>query len=305
MDTVKLRTLVKPLVRGVLLKVHPDYFVHDPVAKRINQASVQRLQDLLAPVLKDPSEKHNRSGPVDTPLEFFSKSSDATQNPISFAFSKIHQSATGAPHRHQHQHHEQQHQQLVAQRTRDLVALCGELSVPTSTEALAEIEKTIGPSLAAAAASAPVSAGELRAARAREALENYARRSAAPDLHAALLDRLRQASWSPDDAQRSKSARLELDRSKVFFASSVNPQRYAGVVERIEAELHNLHYDRWCSLPLMIVNDWRHAFRGSASRYPGFVVMPIKVSIQEFNRYILQSLSDITQARSERNSQGQ
>ncbi|KAJ1813570.1 hypothetical protein LPJ56_005129 [Coemansia sp. RSA 2599] len=278
MDTARLRKLVKPLVRGVLLKVHPDFFAHDPVAKRTNQGSVQRLQDLLVPLLKDNAAvaaKHTPSA-ADPPLEFFCKSDSALpQTPVSFAFTQVQQmhraGGRGAS----------RHDLLLAQRAKDLVALCGRLGVDASESAVAEIEQIVGKAAAAAAsapASVPAAASELRAARAREAMENYRRKKEAPDPGAFLLEKLRLARWSPDP-QRSKSARPELDRSKVFFASSVDPRSYAGVVDRIEASLDQLHYARWCSLPLMVVDSWRHAFRGSATRYPGFVVIPADFSV--------------------------
>ncbi|KAJ1645571.1 hypothetical protein LPJ64_002861 [Coemansia asiatica] len=281
MDTAKLRKLVKPLVRSVLLKVHPDFFAHDPVAKQINQSSVQRLQDLLAPLLKDSTHVATRhtSSPTaaaDT-LEFFCKGDSALpQSPVSFAFTQIQM--------HQPQGNDANRRHwLIAQRAKDLVALCNRLGIATSETAVAEIEQIVGKAgastkSAAASASVAAASSELRAARAREAMENYRRKKEAPDPNAFLLEKLRLARWSPD-LRRSKDARLELDRGKVFFASSVDPRSYARIVERIETNLDQLHYDRWCSLPLMVVDSWHNAFKRSATRYPGFVVMPADFSV--------------------------
>ncbi|KAJ1877034.1 hypothetical protein H4R99_003222 [Coemansia sp. RSA 1722] len=273
MDTAKLQKLVKPLVRSVLLKVHPDFFAHDPVAKQINQGSVQRLQDLMAPLLKDNTHAATKNtAATDPPLEFFCKADNGLpQSPVSFAFTRVqmHRSEGNGTNRHQ---------QLIAQRAKDLLTLCSRLGVTASEATTAEIELIVGKTVAATK-STSANDSELRAARAREALENYRRRKNAPDPNKFLLEKLRLARWSPN-VHGSKGARVELDRSKVFFANSVDPRGYTRIVQRIEANLDQLLYDRWCSLPLMVVDNWRHAFKGSATRYPGFVVIPADFSVQ-------------------------
>ncbi|KAJ2725808.1 hypothetical protein GGI07_001015 [Coemansia sp. Benny D115] len=269
MDVAKLRTLVKPLVRGVLLKVHPDFFSHSPAARQTNQASVQRLQDLMAPVLKD-QKAGLRSASADTPLEFFCK--DNADTKVTFAF---------MPTAHRVNGPRQQHS-LAAQRTRDLIQLCKRLDVPASEETVAEIEKTIGPAMSAAAGASgpldPASLNALRAARAREARQNYARYGKRPDPRAELMEKLRQVQWAPDLAP-FKHAQLRLDRSKLFFEKSVDPRRYAAIADSIESELHDLGYRHWCSLPVMVVKDWRSAFKNSTTKYPGFVVIPANYNV--------------------------
>ncbi|KAJ1722822.1 hypothetical protein LPJ53_002791 [Coemansia erecta] len=271
-DSARLQTLVKPLLRGILLKVHPDFFAHDPVAKRINQASVQRLQDLLAPVLRDNavSAASRNAELFSTPLEFVCKNvGQKPQDQISFAFTKAHSGSSGI-------------RWVIAQRTRDLVALCSKLDVSVSTETLSEIDDIIGRAAPAANGHSEgrvVADIELRAARAREARENYDRKRNAPDPNAILIEKLRHQRWWLGD-QRGKSARLELDRGKVFFDSSVNPKDYVEIVQRIEGNLERLHYSHWNHLPLMVVKSWRGSLSGSKIKYPGFVIMPADVPVK-------------------------
>ncbi|KAJ2787625.1 hypothetical protein GGI15_000587 [Coemansia interrupta] len=277
-DSARLQTLVKPLLRGVLFKVHPDFFAHDPVAKRINQASVQRLQDLLAPVLRDNgrSAASRNADLSSTPLEFICKSiGQKPQDQISFAFTHTRSGNSGA-HR------------VIAQRTRDLVALCSKLNVSVSTETLGEIEEAIGRAAPTASghSGSRVADIELRAARAREARENYDRKRNAPDPNAILIEKLRHQRWWLGD-QRGKSAKLELDRSKVFFDSLVNPKDYVAIVRRIERALEQLHYSHWHHLPLMIVKSWRGSLSGSKTKYPGFVIMPADVPVKAGTFWII------------------
>ncbi|KAJ2780687.1 hypothetical protein H4R18_003328 [Coemansia javaensis] len=285
MDPARLPALAKPLVHAVLRRVHPDYFTHHPAAKAANQAAVQRLQALLAPVLAPPRQAH---GPRE-PLEFVVRDGpgDALR-PVSFAFSQRRARTDG----------EQQ-----AQCARDLLALCRALGAAPAAAAVREIEAAIGQAQSASAsASAGGAAARLRAARAREARANYAAgraaAAAAAAAHAALLDGLRRAAWSP----AAKTARPVLDRSRLFFAADVAPQRYADVARRIERQLPALDYARWCTLPVMVVSTWAAALRHGAPRYPGFVLMPCDVDPKEFQRYLRENLDEIQQQRRLRNA---
>ncbi|KAJ1966109.1 hypothetical protein GGI12_000313 [Dipsacomyces acuminosporus] len=292
MDTTKLQTLVKPLLRSVLLKVHPDFFASDPVAKRVNQGSIQQLQDLLSPVLASTSKTERRAIP---PLEFVCRNGDSLET-VRFAFKD---SRTRSE------------QQLCAQRTRDFLALCTRLKVEMPSEALKEIEQVVRQmeagatssriGRAAGSAAAAESIEQLRAARAREARQNYRRSQAASDPYAAFTEKLRQSSWMPN-TQGGKRAEARLDRSKVFFAQDVNPSKYLSIVGFIESHLHELSYSSWCSLPLMVVNDWKDAFRQHRPAYPGFVVVPRQFTVPEFRRYLVENLSDIQNERTKRNA---
>ncbi|KAJ2555543.1 hypothetical protein EV175_002240 [Coemansia sp. RSA 1933] len=299
----RLQTLVKPLLRGVLLKVHPDFYAHEPAAKRVNQASVQRLQDLLAPVLSSPTELHIHESPskgrdlTAVPLQFTYRAPNGSLQPLSFAFtaSSTHINV----------------QQLCAQRSLDLVRLCDALAVQTAPETIQEItdattklgvRKRKQDNGAKSQANA-----DLRAARAREARTKYAHagaRSADP-IHEALMRHLRRNGGSDSGLaqQDAKHAVLRLNRSKVFFADSVDPPTYPHVVARIEDELHELEYHRWHSLPLMIVDSWESAFRGGTTRFPGFIVLPCEFDAKEFLRYLHTNLEDIRQAREDKITQ--
>ncbi|KAJ2852487.1 hypothetical protein GGI22_005168, partial [Coemansia erecta] len=164
-DHAKLQALIKPLLRSVLLKVHPDFYAHEPAAKRVNQASVQRLQDLLAPVLRQPAELHVHESPskgrdlTAAPLQFSYRAQDGSLQPMSFAFTAS-STHIGA-------------RQLCAQRSLDLVRLCDALGVQTAPDTVKEIAATAA-TLGAQKrkqnnSTASQAAADLRAARAREA----------------------------------------------------------------------------------------------------------------------------------------
>ncbi|KAJ1800296.1 hypothetical protein LPJ59_001196 [Coemansia sp. RSA 2399] len=274
-DHTRLQALIKPLLRGVLLKVHPDFYAHEPAAKRVNQASVQRLQDLLAPVLRRPAELRVHESPSKSrdltaaPLQFSYRAQDGSLQPVSFAFTASGTHTGGA-------------RQLCAQRSLDLVRLCEALGVQTAPETVQEIAATAA-ALGAQkrkqnSSTAFQAAADLRAARAREARTKYAHAGAkGPDpIHAALMSHLRRSGGSDSilTQRDAKHAVLRLNRAKVFFADSVDPQEYPHAVARIEDELHDLEYRSWNTLPLMVVDCWESAFRGGMTRYPGFVVLP-------------------------------
>ncbi|KAJ2673053.1 hypothetical protein GGI25_004868 [Coemansia spiralis] len=310
-EHAKLQSLIKPLMHRVFLKVHPDFFAHDPVAKNTNQASMQRLQDILAPVLKAPEdsstkERHSKSKELtSTPLEFISRAKDGTREPVSFTF-------TAREARHGMR-------QLRAQRTQDLLRLCQALKVQLAPEAIRDVEiaidcmKNASDITAALDSSQGVgrhaalsqAVAELRAARAREAHMSYKRanKCSHDPIHAAMMAQLRSSGAQATGSLDAKHAAQKLNRSMVFFADSVNPRHYHAAIERIESELHELDYGLWCALPLMVVDSWKSAFRGSAARYPGFVVIPRQFSKQAFLRYLHTNLADIRQARESRTTE--
>ncbi|KAJ2661582.1 hypothetical protein IWW48_002291 [Coemansia sp. RSA 1200] len=303
-DCTRLQALVKPLLRGVLLKVHPDFFAHEPTAKRANQASVQRLQDLLAPVLRRPTDTriHESSSKsrdlTSVPLKFTWRTESGSLQSVSFAFTAAAAADASSI---------VDAKQLCAQRSLDLVRLCDALGVKTAPEAVQEITD------AAAKAALDTRNGdrrvtaqkiaELRAARAREARANYARASSktkTDEIHAALLGRLRCSDDLAAAQEDAKRAVLRLNREMVFFADSVDPSMYRDVVRRIEDQLHELDYHMWHRLPLMVVDQWQDAFRGKTKKYPGFVMVPCDFDVKEFLRYLHANLADIQHARKQR-----
>ncbi|ORX73638.1 hypothetical protein DL89DRAFT_1482 [Linderina pennispora] len=119
----------------------------------------------------------------------------------------------------------------------------------------------------------------LRAARAREARQNYAR-PPTRDPYEEFRAKLRQSAWSPSSSSLSaKKAQPQLDRSRVFFAQDIDPRSYNRVVQTIERRLPELNYAQWSALPLMVVSSWKDSFHGSGSKYPGFVVIPADFSV--------------------------
>ncbi|KAJ1996927.1 hypothetical protein H4R26_006012, partial [Coemansia thaxteri] len=108
----RLRVVAKTLMRSVLLKIHPDFYASEPAARAANHASVQRLQDLLRPVLEDSQDDLSAIRQREltaTPVELVVRAADATLEVVPFAFSSTR--AASLP-------------QLQAQRAADLLALC-------------------------------------------------------------------------------------------------------------------------------------------------------------------------------------
>ncbi|KAI8580656.1 hypothetical protein K450DRAFT_279848 [Umbelopsis ramanniana AG] len=69
-------SLLKPYIRRILLKTHPDFFTHDVKKKKINQASFQTLQNVLAPILQERfRDSENNKPDRAVKLEFYLKNS--------------------------------------------------------------------------------------------------------------------------------------------------------------------------------------------------------------------------------------
>ncbi|KAJ2834656.1 hypothetical protein J3B01_003902 [Coemansia erecta] len=290
MKNTKLPALVKPILHAVLLRVHPDFFVHQPAAKAANLRSVQRLQDLMAPVLtpSESSESPQQSRELTCkPLEFVSRNKPTT-DPVLFEFNR-HSTRTLV--------------QLQAQRTRDLLGLCNILEVDTPQDSVNEIESIIGQAdRQHSKASTIETLIKLRMARLREARENYTRSNPGFDMHAALKNELRNADWSPY-LDSSKSRQMELNRRNIFFAANVPPNKYSSIIKHIESQLPKLQYGQWYNLPIMVVASWKDASKGGASRYPGFVIIPDKFKTQELINYLESNIDEIRQERNKKNTQ--
>lgn len=271
----RLRTLVKPLVRSLLLKVHPDFYAHEPAAKKINSVNVQKLQDLLSPVLKD-THSHSKH----TTLEFMYRPKPGQLKSINATFAASKDNSRLV--------------QLQIQRAQELLDLCRQLDMPADPETTSEIQKLVDQM-----ADNPMSKAALRAARAREARSNYMKgnKSAPSSVALEFMSKLQGSGWHPGSMQK-QAARLELDRSKVFFADSVDPTRYSSIIQMIERQLHRLNYSHWSMLPVMVVNSWKDALRGEHTKYPGFIVIPHQQFDKlEFVRYLRENLDSIRGAR--------
>ncbi|KAG0168784.1 hypothetical protein DFQ28_001933 [Apophysomyces sp. BC1034] len=65
-------TLLKPYLKRFMLQTHPDFFSNDPIKKKVNAASLQRLHGVLNPVLNRTPNVVDKS---DIRLDFYSKRS--------------------------------------------------------------------------------------------------------------------------------------------------------------------------------------------------------------------------------------
>ncbi|KAJ2882691.1 hypothetical protein IWW38_005626, partial [Coemansia aciculifera] len=275
--TAKLRLLVKPLMRTVMLKIHPDFYGNEPIIRQKNQDSVQRLQQLMRPVFEDMNMAHSRAELnsafqakiTGTPIEigYRERSGDTTNtgselSAVVFSFSKTHR-----PHL----------PQLQAQRTADFLSLCASLKIEVSPPVLSDIKAAV----AAVGAGAPKlvsmeiadvdsAIAKFHAAREREAKANRERRQAFSNNVAEELTRhLRKQQPQPQ-----KHFAVMLDRDNVYFAPDVPPSSYSSVLKHIDSKLPFLGYSSWSSLPVMVVSDLSQALKGGKPKYPGFVMMP-------------------------------
>ncbi|KAJ2449000.1 hypothetical protein GGF42_004916 [Coemansia sp. RSA 2424] len=307
--TSKLRVLVKPLMRNVMLKIHPDFYANEPVIRQKNQDSVQRLQQLMRPVLEDMGTAHSRAelSPTfqakitATPIEIGyrergdSSSGSSELNAVVFSFSKT---------------HTPQLPRLQAQRTADFLSLCSSLKIQISPSVLSDIKAAIvavgagAPKLVSLEIADVDSAiAKFHAAREREAKANRERLQAssiniADELTRHLRKQQHHSGKSSRDTGRSG---VMLARDNVYFAPDVPPSSYARVLAHIDSKLPFLGYSSWSSLPVMVVCDLDSALKGGKPKYPGFVMIPAAIrSVQEYSMYLHANLSSIRQARSAR-----
>ncbi|KAJ2474563.1 hypothetical protein EV174_005584 [Coemansia sp. RSA 2320] len=255
----RLRVVAKTLMRSVLLKIHPDFYASEPAARAANHASVQRLQDLLRPVLEDSQDDLSAIRQREltaTPVELVVRAADATLEVVPFAFSSTR--AASLP-------------QLQAQRAADLLALCKRIGVSPAPGAADSISAA-----AAAAATLPpevnAAAANLRAARAREARAKAEHDRAAAAKADEFAERLR-GELPPGHAAR----RQRLDRTRVFFAPDVPPHAYSRILAHIDSKLPFVGYASWAGLPVMVVPSLSAAFNCRTPRYPGFVMVPAQI----------------------------
>ncbi|KAJ2740144.1 hypothetical protein GGI20_005963 [Coemansia sp. BCRC 34301] len=303
--TSTLRAQVKPLMRTVMLKIHPDFYANEPIVQQKNQDSVQRLQQLMRPVLEDINATYSRvelspafqEKITTTPIkvgyrERGDNNTTSELNTVVFSFSKTH--TPNFP-------------KLRAQRTTDFLSLCSLLKIQISPSVLGNIKAAIydegvGDSSSYSRKTTLVNStlAAFQAAREREAKANRERRQAssanmALELMAYLRKQQQHLGKNPTSSSHSV---LMLSRGNVYFAPEVPPRLYNRILTHIDSKLPFLEYDLWHSLPVMIVSDLSDAVKGGKPKYPGFVVIPATIhNVQEYSAYLCENLDSIRQAR--------
>ncbi|KAJ2860516.1 hypothetical protein GGH94_005466 [Coemansia aciculifera] len=276
----KLRLLVKPLMRNVMLKIHPDFYANEPVIRQKNQDSVQRLQELMRPLFEDMNSAHSRAELnaafqakiTSKPIEVgFRESGDSKLNSVAFSFNKTR--TPGLP-------------QLQAQRTADLLSLCSSLKIQLNPSTLSDIKAAVHAMGAGSPKPATLEAAmvdsavaRFQAAREREAKANRERRqaSASSGVEEELTRHLRRQLHFGKGTRDTGPAQLKLNRENVFFAPNVSPNSYSRVLAHIDSKLPLLDYSSWSNLPVMVVSSLEDTLKGGKPKYPGFVMIPATI----------------------------
>ncbi|ORX52416.1 hypothetical protein DM01DRAFT_1408291 [Hesseltinella vesiculosa] len=113
--------LIKPYLKKVVLKVHPDFFVKEPIKKQHNAAALQQLYTILQPVLR-PEQPSTSPKRPDAPmsLSFYLKGASSMNPSVMFT----------SP-RH------------VWPIVHDFLILCQQLHVPVNAMDLAAVQQTL------------------------------------------------------------------------------------------------------------------------------------------------------------------
>ncbi|KAJ2694315.1 hypothetical protein H4218_005666 [Coemansia sp. IMI 209128] len=275
----ELRLLAKPLMRNVMLRIHPDFYANEPVIRQKNQDSVQRLQELMRPLFEDMNSAHSRAELsaafqakiTSKPIEVgFRENGDSDLSSVVFSFNKAR--TPGLP-------------QLQAQRTADLLSLCSSLKIQINPSTLDDIKAAVHAmgagsqkpvTLEAAMVDSAVS--RFQAAREREAKANRERRQASTsDIKEELTRHLRQQQYFVKGARDAGPMQMRLNRGNLYFAPNVPPSSYVRILAHIDSKLPLLEYGSWSNLPVMVVSSLESALKGDKPKYPGFVMMPVTI----------------------------
>ncbi|KAJ2830662.1 hypothetical protein FBU31_002447 [Coemansia sp. 'formosensis'] len=276
----KLRLLVKPLMRDVVFRIHPDFYANEPIIRQKNQESVQRLQELMRPIFEDMNAAHSRAELsaafqakiTSKPIEVgFREGGDSELSSVVFSFNRAR--TPSLP-------------QLQAQRTADLLSLCSSIKIQINPTVLDDIKAAVhamgaGLSKPATLEAAMVDSAVARfqAARDREAKANRERRQASASSNVAeeLARHLRRQQHFDKGARHTGPAQVKLNRDAVYFAPNVSPNAYSRILAHIDSKLPFLDYGSWANLPVMVVNNLEEALRGDRPKYPGFVMIPATI----------------------------
>jgi Domain of unknown function (DUF4460) len=220
------KSLLKPYIRRILLKTHPDYFTHDVKKKKINQASFQTLQNVLAPILQERfrDTENNRTEHA-VKLEFYVKNST-----VNSRLSKI-------------------------EHTLPISSLKSTLDLWTTTTSILDLCRKIGIQVMPS----DVDAAEkmINSLSKQHSSPSYARKPA-PSLSQIFANELYQSPLAQNVTDISnRRPKLQLDKNELlFFQPHMNPKIKESMKSHLQQALPTLCPERWWQkVPLLCVED--------------------------------------------------
>ncbi|KAJ2960713.1 hypothetical protein NQZ79_g3908 [Umbelopsis isabellina] len=218
-----LNSLLRPYVKRILLKTHPDYFAQDIVKKKINAASLQSLQNVISPLLKGTAQnttKDNFEKP--TKLDFYVK------NGGNSSISKV------------------EHKFPTANAISDvekwyiaasLLELCKKIGIqvmPSDIDATQSMIDTLN----------------------KESSVAKRNRIAPPSLTQIFADELYRSHKMDSASSKPEQIMSIADNELFFFPPKMSERSKAIMVKKLEKALPVLHPDRWWrKIPLVVVED--------------------------------------------------
>ncbi|KAG2176236.1 hypothetical protein INT43_005470 [Umbelopsis isabellina] len=251
-----LKSLVRPYVKRILLKTHPDYFAQDTVKKKINAASLQSLQNVLSPLLKGSAQNTTKAhSEKPTKLDFYVKNGGNRsilkvehKFPTSHAISIVEKWYTAA----------------------SLLELCKKIGIqvmPSDIDAIQSMIDTLNKESAAA------------------------KRGRAPPLSLTQVfaDELyRSHNMDPASIMPEQTTSIA-DNELLFFPPKMSEKSKAIMVEKLQKALPLLRPNRWWrKIPIVIVDDIADIDEIDTA---GILVFAPNMSIEDMAAYVESSLA--------------
>ncbi|CAO3680719.1 unnamed protein product [Umbelopsis ramanniana] len=252
------RSLLKPYIRRIILKTHPDYFTHDVKIKKINQASFQTLQSVLAPILQERFRNAESSNTENTvKLEFYVKNSTVNSRlsrvehklPISSMNSTLGLWTT----------------------TTSILDLCRKMGIQVMPSDIDAAEKMIS------------SLSEQRSVSSNA-------RKPAPSLSQIFANELYRSPLAQNVTDISnRRSKLQLDKNELlFFQPQMHPRIKESMKSNLQQALPVLCSERWWQkVPLLCVEDDQEITGIDTS---GILVFTADMSTKDMQNYIEENL---------------
>jgi hypothetical protein len=217
-----LKSLLRPYVKRILLKTHPDYFAQDLRKKQVNASSLQSLQNVLSPLLKGSSNTNVTGTEKPTILNFYVKnvgnrsmSKVEHKFPTSHAVSEIEKWYTAA----------------------SLLDLCKKIGIqvmPTDIDVTQNMIDTLN----------------------KQSSMSKRNRAPQPTLAQVFADELYRTSAMGFTSSEPKQSMLIEDNELFFFPPKMSEKSKASMVETLQKSLPILHPNRWWrKIPVIVVED--------------------------------------------------
>lgn len=247
------KSLLKPYVRRILLKTHPDYFSHDAKKKKINQASFQLLQNVLSPQGRQSGS--NVAGEDNSlKIEFYVKTTGHVAStriehrlPVAVPTSSLDMWTT----------------------TSSILTLCRKMGIPVMPSDIDAAQKMIN------ALSKPNSVSA-----------DYRAQAAAPSLTQIFANELYNSAVTEHSAKTDKSKyKFQLESNQLlFFQPHMSSKLKESMQKTLQSALPTLQPSRWWrKIPLLCVEDEKKVNGIDVS---GILVFTSKMTTEGMQKYL-------------------